>query len=266
MARATAANNLHTDNKSFATKFASSCTMDLVIEDTHLPVHKSIISMWSAKLAEHIDGCSTRHESGRASSARLQVPLNDSIQAVQDLLQLIYSHAGGKCSIDSFAQHFLPADQLRLQAIVLLAEKYHMPSLLEMLDNILVRLAAENTDSKPFRSNDEVVRWFIVLSKVNMPQFKELCAARIAKDADTEQLSHMMEEVDAAGSICIMKALMTIIHQVAGSAYTVNQLASKTDDICTHLLPIMAQTCTDQVSSISSCIHQGANTSEVHKL
>lgn len=169
------------------------CDVELVVEGTELPAHRCFLAKYSKVLKDCISAAAGMQAAVRH---RIQIPLDDSVQAVTDTLELIY------CGASSSSLHQLstyPMD--RCQAVVRLVDKYDM----RVLAQDLSRYLCDYPHKTLWTTIEATISWAALAHAVHLPAVLTKCETAIAVGAKVVDLELIVRELPLGSALSILK-------------------------------------------------------------
>lgn len=204
-----------------------------------MPVHScsAIISTWSVILAECIASSRPCQQTAgdMAGSQRITVTLEDSLQAIEDTLGVIYGAASKGWS--AVLAHILETDKQHIKDIIIIADKYNMPGLIEELDGFL--------SAKPSQADEVMVNaneacyWAASIGSIKLRGGKQACGQFLARsyvyDCTNDATARIAQAIPWDVSIEMVDAMLQQIH-IHASATSKEQRALAAQTLCRHVL------------------------------
>ena len=176
---------------------ADQCDTELVVEDVSLPVHSIIMCQWSRVLS----GCIAAAETEQG--ARISVPLEDSMQAIRDVLKLIYSMSGTEQ-----LQRLLQGSRQRYQDAFRVADKYDMPGLLAQLESFLISQLATDPSSTVWATPAEAISWLKLCCSVRLDRLAQAAEDYVRKNASEAFLCQAAQDLPVSSTLRMIAGLL----------------------------------------------------------
>lgn len=179
--------------------------VDLRAGEAVLPAHKykCVLARWSQAWKAAID---LGRDSVGQPDVRSEIPLDDGLEGVQDLLKLIYR---GALDCDLHELHSYPAERSR--TVIILADKHNMPVLLQRIDSYLCNSTLPWLLPQQAAAGNQVqqaITWAETAAMAQLSQVLSKCEDFIAKEAAPEDMHAVAHRLPLVSALRIVHSIM----------------------------------------------------------